>query len=36
MGFVKLELDSAASFEPMDDVWLAWNFQVNFMFEAVL
>ena len=35
-GYLQFVLDPAANFELMDDVYLAWNFQVNFMFEVVL
>lgn len=35
-GYIKRGVPAGGSLETMDDVWLAWSFQINFMFKPVL
>ena len=35
-GFLRRGVQNHQSLEVMSDVWLAWSFQANFMFEPVL
>ena len=35
-GFIKKGLRQTADPQTMDDVWLTWSFQTNFMYKPVL